>query len=287
VDVAVVGAGRLGTAVAVQLARAGHTIVAVSGREATGERAKRYLPGVRVTEPSEAANVAELTIVAVPDDLLTKTVEEIAVDGAFRARSWVAHLSGAWGLDALEAARAAGAGRFALHPLQTFPDVEGAIAGLSGCVAALTADDDEGFAIGEGLAADLTLRPFRLRDELRPLYHAAAVFASNDLVAVSAVAERLFAQADVPDPLVAMLPLQRTTLDNVARLGPGGALTGPVVRGDAGTVARNLEALSDHAPDAVEVYVVLARVALDVAMSSGRLTPDRRAAVDEVLARWS
>jgi predicted short-subunit dehydrogenase-like oxidoreductase (DUF2520 family) len=287
VDVAVVGAGRLGTAVAVLLARAGHTVVAVSGREATRERAKRYLPGVRVTHPSEAASLAQLTIVAVPDDLLTKTVEQIAVDGALLPGSWVVHLSGAWGLDALDAVRAAGADRLALHPLQTFPDVEGAIAGLPGCVAALTAEGGEGFALGERLAADLTLRPFRLRDELRPLYHAAAVFASNDLVAVSAVAERLFAEAGVPDPLAAMLPLQRTTLDNVARLGPGGALTGPAVRGDAGTVARNLEALSADAPDAVEAYVALARVALDVAVSSGRLTPDRRAAVDEVLARWS
>jgi predicted short-subunit dehydrogenase-like oxidoreductase (DUF2520 family) len=84
-----------------------------------------------------------------------------------------------------------------------------------------------------------------------------------------------------------MQPLQRSTLDNLARLGPGAALTGPAVRGDAGTIERNLEALANAAPDAVPAYVALARIALDLAVRAGRLDAEARARVDEVLARWT
>jgi predicted short-subunit dehydrogenase-like oxidoreductase (DUF2520 family) len=122
---------------------------------------------------------------------------------------------------------------------------------------------------------------------MRPLYHAAAVFASNYLIVTSGVAEDLFRRAGVPDPLRAMLPLQRASLDNVERLGTAEALTGPAVRGDATTIERNLAALRAARPDAVAAYVVLCRAALELASGSGRLPQDRRAAVEAVLARWS
>ena len=140
---------------------------------------------------------------------------------------------------------------------------------------AVTADDAEGYTIGERIADDLMARPFRLDDAKRPLYHAAAVFASNYLIVTGAIAEELFRRAGVPDPLAAMLPLQRASLDNVERLGAGAALTGPAVRGDAGTIERNLEALRASAPDAVGAYVELCRVALDARVE--RRSPAGRA----------
>jgi predicted short-subunit dehydrogenase-like oxidoreductase (DUF2520 family) len=201
--------------------------------------------------------------------------------------TWVAHLSGALGLEALEPARAAGARRLAIHPLQTFPDVDAALERLAGSSVAVTADDEEGSALGEGLARDLGGRPFRLADERRPLYHAAAVFASNYLVTTAAVAEALLAAVGVPDPAAALEPLQRASLDHVRDVGAGRALTGPVVRGDAGTIRRNLEALKQDAPDLVPAYVGMARAALDVADRAGRLPAGARAAVEDVLAPWS
>ena len=152
---------------------------------------------------------------------------------------------------------------------------------------ALAADDEAGFFVAERLADDLMGVAFRLADEHRALYHAAAVFASNYVVAATAVAEQLLAAAGVPDPAAAMGPLQRATVENVASLGPAAALTGPAVRGDAGTIERNLEALSRALPWAVPPYVEMARVALDLARRSGRLDDRRRVAVEEVLARWS
>jgi predicted short-subunit dehydrogenase-like oxidoreductase (DUF2520 family) len=182
-------------------------------------------------------------------------------------------------------AERAGAGVLTLHPLQTFADVAGAIDALTGAVIAVTARTDEGFALGDRLAADLGGRPFRLADEHRAVYHAAAVFASNYLVAVSGAAVELFEAAGVPDARSAMRPLQAATLDNVHRLGPHDALTGPAVRGDAGTIDRNLAAVAGAAPALVPAYVTLCRIAIDIA--GVRLSDDGRRAVEEVLGRWS
>jgi predicted short-subunit dehydrogenase-like oxidoreductase (DUF2520 family) len=286
-DVAVVGAGRVGTAVAVLLGRAGHRIVAVSGRAATRERVARFLPGVPVLDAAGSAGRAELTLVAVPDDAIASVVAELVSGAGVRPGAWFAHLAGAAGLDVLAPVVEAGGRRLALHPLQTFADVEGAIERLPGSAAAVTADDEEGFALGDRLALDVGAVPFRLDDAMRPRYHAAAVIASNDLVALSAVAERMLRDAGVPDPVAAMVPLQRATLDNVERLGAVAALTGPAVRGDATTIERNLEAVAAAAPDAVPAYVALARIALRIATEGGRLADDARARVEAVLDRWS
>ncbi len=285
-DVAVIGAGRVGTALGVLLARAGYRIVAVSGRAATAERAARSLPGTPVVSPAEAARSAEVVLVGVPDDRIAEVCSGLAREGAFARGCSVVHLSGATGLDALTPARAAGATVLSIHPLQTFPDVDAAVDRIPGSGFAVTALGESGFALGERLATDVGGRPFRLADEMKPLYHAAAVFASNYLVTVTSVAEGLFAKAGIRDPLDLFLPLSQASLDNAAALGPAAALTGPAVRGDAGTVQRNLEALAEAAPEAVPAYVELAAVALSLGGRAGRLSPEARAAVEEVLARW-
>jgi predicted short-subunit dehydrogenase-like oxidoreductase (DUF2520 family) len=233
------------------------------------------------------ARDADLVLLTVPDDAVAATCEALAADGAFGPDRLVAHCSGALGLDVLEAARAAGARVLCLHPLQTFPDVDAAVATVPGATIAVTAADEATAEAGEQIVRDLGAVPVRIDEEHKALYHAAAVFASNYLVAVSALAEDLFVRAGVDDALERFLPLSRATLDNVAALGSETALTGPAVRGDAGTVARNLEALRAAAPDAGPAYVALARVALGLGERSGRLTPSARARVEEELDRWT
>jgi predicted short-subunit dehydrogenase-like oxidoreductase (DUF2520 family) len=285
--IGVVGGGRVGTAVGVLLRRAGHDVVGVSGRGATAERIAAYLPDVPLLPADEVAGRADVVLLGVPDDHLAALAGELAAAAAFRHGAWVVHLSGANGLSVLDSVRAAGGRRLAVHPLQTFPDVGSALESIPGCWAAVTADDEDGEELGAGIARDVGAHPFHLADEQRPLYHAAAVFASNALVAVSAIAERLFTLAGVPDAVTAMHPLQEATIRNLGRAGAGAAVTGPAARGDAGTVERNLEALAKDAPEIVDAYVVLGHVLLDVAAGSGRLTPERRETVERVLARWS
>jgi predicted short-subunit dehydrogenase-like oxidoreductase (DUF2520 family) len=282
-DIAIVGAGTVGTAVGVAWIRTGHRVVAVAGREATVQRASDWLPGVPIRPIAEAVTGAEVVAIGVPDDALPAVVASVAA--AIAPGVWVLHLSGARGLEVLDPIVAAGARPLALHPLQTFADVAGAIEALPGCAVAVTATDEAGSLLGERLGQDLGGRPFRLADAERPLYHAAAVFASNYLVAISGAGEALFSRAGVPDALAAMRPLQEATLANVHRLGTEAAVTGPAVRGDAGTIDRNLSAIAAAAPELVEPYVVLCRTAMGVA--GDRVPEPGRHAIEEVLAAWS
>jgi predicted short-subunit dehydrogenase-like oxidoreductase (DUF2520 family) len=285
-DLAVIGAGRVGTALAVLLSRAGHKVVGVSGRDATPPRAARYLPGVPVLLPAEAARAAEVVILGTPDDAIASVAADLSEQGAFRPGQAVLHPSGALGLVPLDPAARAGATVLCLHPLQTFADVDGAVAHVPGSGMAVTARDETGYALGERLARDAGARPFRVAESSKPLYHAAAVFASNYLVAVAGLAEDLFRAAGLDDPVPLFLPLSRASLDNVEAMGAALALTGPVARGDAGTVARNLEALAQATPGAVGPYVALAGAAADLAERSGRLSPEARRKLEEVLGTW-
>jgi predicted short-subunit dehydrogenase-like oxidoreductase (DUF2520 family) len=286
-DVGVVGAGRVGTALAVLLAKAGHRIVGASGGPGSRERVDRFLPDVPFLQPSDVAAAAEAVLLAVPDDEIATVCAGLADAGAFQAGQAALHLSGSVSLEALDPAAGAGATAVSLHPLQTVPTVEAALARLPGSAMAVTARSEEGYELGERLALDAGGRPFRLPDERKPLYHAAAVFCSNYVTVLAAAAERLFGEAGVEDPVSTFAPLARASLDHALEMGPAAALTGPAARGDAGTIRRNLEALAARVPESVAAYVVLARAALDLAEQAGRLPADRRTAVEEVLAEWS
>src|SRR5205807_9712118 len=130
------------------------------------------------------------------------------------------------------------------HPVQTFPDAASAVERLAGAWIAVTAESPDGYDRAESLARDVGGRPFRVAGDRKPLYHAAAVFASNYVVAVLGIAEELFRAAGVTNPMEVAGPLVRASVDNVVRLGPAEALTGPAARGDAGTVDLNLTALA-------------------------------------------
>jgi predicted short-subunit dehydrogenase-like oxidoreductase (DUF2520 family) len=235
----------------------------------------------------EGARRAQLVVLGVPDDLIAEVCAQLAERQAFQPGRHVVHLSGSVGLDALSSAQALGAEVLSLHPLQSFPDVEEGIARLPGSSIAVTAASDAGFAYGESLARDAGGVPFRIADEVKPLYHAAAVFCSNYLVVVEGMAEHLFRLAGMKEPLPSFQPLARTAFESTFAKGPEAALTGPAARGDAGTIARNLAALAERVPEAVPAYVTLARVAASLAVRSGRLTSAGQAQVEEVLGRWT
>ena len=221
-----------------------------------------------------------------PDDAIADECGDLAGRNAFRRGHFVLHLSGSVGLDALQPAALLGAHVLSLHPLQAFPDVAEGIRRLPGSGIALTAADEQGERTGRALATDVGGHPFPLRDDMKPLYHAAAVFCSNYLVAVEGMAEHLFRLAGLEDPGPLFAPLARASLEAAIARGAEAALTGPAVRGDAGTIRRNLEALTERAPEAVAPYVALARMAAGLAQASGRLSPEDARRLEGVLDGW-
>ncbi len=226
-----------------------------------------------------------MVIIGASDDAIADVCSSLARSGGLHAGQRVVHLSGSVGLDALGSALDAGAEAVSTHPLQAFPTVERGIERFPGSSMAVTARTDEGFSVGETLAADAGGVPFRLTDDMKPLYHAAAVFCANYLVTVEAVAEELFRICGLAEPVRLFAPLAAAVLDRTLTEGPANALTGPAVRGDVGTLRRNLQALAAHSPDTVPAYVELAHLALRLA-AGGNIEPPDRARIEEELARW-
>jgi predicted short-subunit dehydrogenase-like oxidoreductase (DUF2520 family) len=242
---ALVGPGRAGTAVALALLETGRRVVAVAGRtpDAASTRAAAARLSARAVPVDEIGQNAGLVVIATPDAALEATAAAVTAD--LRPGALVIHLSGARGLDALEPITQARSDVAvgALHPLQTLASADDAgRAALRGAWAAVAGPDDVGV-----LAVELGLRPFRVDDSSRALYHAAACVASNHLVALLGQVDRLADAAGVPSE--AFAPLVRTTVDNAFSRGPAAALTGPVARGDVATVAAHLDAMdpSEHA----------------------------------------
>ncbi len=270
--VGVVGVGRVGSALAVALARAGHRIVAVSGvSDASRRRAADRLPRAEVLPADDVVRRAELVLLTVPDDALAEVVNGLAAVGAFKAGQLVAHTSGRHGLDVLAPATDAGALPLALHPAMTFAGGAEDVERLVGTSFGVTAPEPLR-PVGEALVIEMGGEPVWLPDEARALYHAALAWGANYLVTLVTTAADLLRATGAERPDLLLAPLLGAALDNALRRGDA-ALTGPVARGDAGTVAAHLTALRDAAPEVVPAYVALARLTADRALRDGRLDP--------------
>jgi predicted short-subunit dehydrogenase-like oxidoreductase (DUF2520 family) len=228
-SVGIVGAGRLGAALAAALRGAGLAVNGPAGR--------------REVPPGEAI------LLCVPDAEITAAAETVA-----GAAPLVGHTSGATPLSALAPAGRAGAALFGLHPLQTVAGPDDASFAGAGC--AVAGSTPEALAASTALAEALGMRPFAIEDGARAAYHAAASVASNFLVALEAAAEELAGGAGLdPDEARALLaPLVRRTVDNWAAHGPERALTGPVARGDEATVAVQRDAVAAVAPHLLPLF---------------------------------
>jgi len=265
--IAIVGGGRMGRGLAGALAEAGEQVVLWSRREAAG--------GV-----DEAVSGAGSVILAVPDDVIPTLSGELARAGVVRAEQVVLHLSGLHGREALSPLTPTGAALGSLHPLQTVSDPGTAAERWRGAYAAVEGDD-RAVTEAERLARCLGLHPFRLEAGQKPAYHAGAVMIGNYVVALAGAAARLAASAGVPAELASRLylPLMVGALENLDRQTPAAALTGPVRRGDLGTIRAHLAALG---PDDRVLYAALGLEALRLAREAG-LDPARAEEVGQVL----
>jgi len=282
--IGVIGAGRVGAVLGAALSRAGHRVVAAVGVSAASKtRAERLLPGVQLRPADEVAKAADLVLLAVPDDLLAGLVAGLVETGAIRAGQVVAHTSGAHGLAVLAPATARGAHPLAIHPAMTFtgtePDLDRLAKGVSFGITAT----DQTKAIAQRLVRDLRGTAEWVAEERRPLYHAALAHGANHLVTLVNEAMDRLRDAGVEHPERVLAPLLGAALDNTLRLGDA-ALTGPVSRGDAGTVAKHLAVLEAAAPESVPPYLALARRTADRAIAARRLKAADAVPLMDVLA---
>ncbi|MFF4607626.1 DUF2520 domain-containing protein [Streptomyces sp. NPDC001339] len=281
--VGVVGAGRVGPALAAALRLAGHRPVAVSGvSDASRRRAAELLPGVPVVTPAEVLARAELVLLTVPDDALAGLVRGLAETGAVRPGQLLVHTSGRYGTAVLEPATRAGALPLALHPAMTFTGTSVDVQRLAGCSFGVTAPDELRMA-AEALVIEMGGEPEWITESARPLYHAALAIGANYLVTLVAQAMELLGDAGVQAPNRMLGPLLGAALDNALRSGDA-ALTGPVARGDAGTVAAHVAELRRHSPQSVAGYLAMARMTADRALVQGLLKPELAEDLLDVLA---
>jgi predicted short-subunit dehydrogenase-like oxidoreductase (DUF2520 family) len=282
--VGVVGTGRAGAVLGAALARCGHRVVAAYAvSDVSRLRAEALLPGVPLLPVPEVVAAADLVLLTVPDDVLPGLVAGLAETGAVRAGQFVAHASGRYGYGVLEPLTRAGALPLALHPVMTFTGTSIDLTRLTGAPFGVTAPDPLRPA-AEALVVEMGGEPVWVAEGDRALYHAALAHGANHLVTLVAQTMELLAAAGVDQPARLVAPLLSAALDNALRYGDQ-ALTGPVSRGDAGTVAAHVEVLGRTSPQARTAYVALARVTADRALAAGTLRPEAAEALLDVLAR--
>lgn len=256
----VFGPGRAGGSIALAALRAGHDVVGlVPGPSGTVPAELAHLPITRAGLPA-----CDILVLAVPDDALTDVVASL--EGALSGVDTVAHLSGFTSNAVLAPLRSSSTAIGSLHPVQSLTDpVQGASA-LEGSFAAISGDER---AVGTltQFAETLGMQPFEIDDAMRALHHAAASAASNFVAAALVVSRGLAERAGVPPEAYAHLTAQ--TISNVATRGLGG-MTGPIARGDLGTVRGQLDAVMAGAPELVRSFAAFVR-------ATAALTPNREA----------
>src|SRR5699024_9179470 len=199
------------------------------------------LPEVPVLEVPEVVERSELVLLTVPDDVLGEMFSELVSRGAFQAGHLLVHTAGRYGVDILHPARACGAIPLAIHPAMTFTGTGVDLGRLVGAPFAVTADAPV-LPIAQALVVEIGGEPVVLAESARGLYHAALAHGANHLVTLASQAIRVLSAAGIDNGGTLLTPLLSAALDGALR---GGELnlTGPIVRGDAGTVAEHMAAL--------------------------------------------
>jgi predicted short-subunit dehydrogenase-like oxidoreductase (DUF2520 family) len=280
--IGVVGAGRVGAPLGAALARTGHQIIGVSAiSEASKARASTLLPGVPILPADEVVKNAELVLLTIPDDVLPGFIEGAAKAGLFSPGQIVIHTAGRFGVQVLDPATRAGALALAIHPIMTFTGTAMDVERMHGAVFGVTALASI-LPIAEALVLEIGGEPTVIAEGDRIAYHAALAWSANFLNVLIAEGMDQLRAIGVADPARALAPLLGAVLDNVLRSGDQ-ALTGPIARGDAQTVAQHLRVMEERSPEMRNAYDVLARLTVRRATNAGLLRPSDAAEIERVL----
>lgn len=285
--VGVIGVGKVGAVMGAALREAGHQIVGVTaGSQASRDRADAMLSGAPVLDADTLVQRAELVLLTVPDDEIAPLVSGLAALGRFSAGQIVVHCAGRHGLDVLAPASAAGAIPIAFHPSLAFTGTSMDLPRLRETTIGVTAPKPV-LPIGQALVVEIGAEPVVLREADRALYHAAIAHAANHTAAILSQAMDVLREVGVEDPARVLSSLVHASASNILQSGPR-ALTGPVSRGDVGTVRAHVEALAEYALTAggTEVrdsYTALGRATTARALANGTVDQQRAAALMDVL----
>jgi predicted short-subunit dehydrogenase-like oxidoreductase (DUF2520 family) len=275
-EIVIIGAGRLGTSLGRALARKGHKIQALTCRRLKSAEESRAIigQGSAMTDNAAAARRGEVIFLCLPDEAIPRVATRLAKARVDWAGKTVFHTSGLQPSRVLEALRKKGAQVASLHPVQAFADKRSRPSHFHGISFGLEGDK-RALALAKGLVRRLGGRAVVIPEEAKPLYHAAFTFASNFTVILFEAAVELLARAKIPRDVAARMlsPLLEGTLHNVKKLDTGGSLTGPLVRGDAASVAAHLAALAVW-PEMAEAYRKVSLLGLETARKSG-LSPEK------------
>ena len=279
-----IGAGTVGTALAILLGGKGYNIVGASRRSAAGPNVHGTpVSNFRIFHSNQAvADAADFVFITPPDDAIGHVAREVN----WRAGQSVVHCSGADSTAVLEPARQAGAFVGCFHPLQTFAGVRQAVENLPGSTFALEAEEP---LLGrlKRLAEDAGGHWITLHAEDKPAYHAAAVLASNYLVTLVKMATDLWKTFDLPadQAVTALMPLIRGTLHNIETVGLPDCLTGPIARGDTGTLRKHLATLGEKSPSLLPAYREMGLQTIPVSLAKGKITGDQAREMETVLKK--
>ncbi len=276
-----IGAGTVGSALALRLSSRGYQVVAVSSRSQTSARNLAQSINCHASDHNQdVADAAELVFITTPDDVITTVASEVQ----WHPGQSVVHCSGADSTQSLEPAKKLGAQVGVIHPLQTFASAKEAIENMPGSTFALEAEEPLLTTLKD-MATALEGYWIELEAKDKVIYHAAAVIACNYLVTMVKLATDLWQSFNIPphQATQALLPLIRGAIHNIETVGIPQCLTGPIARGDTGTIKKHLEALQKVAPAILPTYRELGLQTIPIALAKGRINQKQARELQELM----
>lgn len=284
-DIAIIGAGKLGTNLGYALLRKGHRIAAYSDKNLSAAQESQQIIGQgKFTDDNRfAAQYGHWIILTVPDDAIETVAEELAESDMEWKDKFVFHCSGLLTTESLRSLEMRGALVASLHPIQSFPQKKPDLKAFEDIFFGLEGKQ-EALNLAIGITRQLGGKYFILEAHNKPLYHTACSMASNFLATLLDTAAELLSQAGLADSTASqvLMPLVQGTLQNVKKFDAGTALTGPIVRGDEKSIAKHLKALSKH-PELRDLYSTIAYQSLQIAKREGKMPEEKFKALKALL----
>ena len=281
---AIIGTGMVGTAIGYLLKKAGCDIVAIADKSTVAlQRAVSYTGGKSYRKPQEVLSEADSILITTPDDLILSVCNIIAHSPSIKGK-YIFHMSGAGGLDLLEPVKKAGAKVGSIHPLQSFSSIDNAIKNIPSSYFGITADA-KARKHAEAIVLALGGKPIYISAKQKPLYHAAACVASNYLVTLLNVVESIYQSIGINenDAKKAYMPLIYGSLKNIELSGSVSALTGPIARGDSGTIQKHVHSINANLPHYSALYSSLGLVTVNLARKKGTLNSHQAKQISDIL----